>query len=75
MFAKCLQNMSLEGFNMKPATTIAMILLSLVAIAHLLRVLYGLEIIVGSWSVPMWGSYLGIAIPGALAFFIYREHQ
>jgi hypothetical protein len=60
---------------MKPATKIAMVLLSLVAIAHLLRVLFGLEIIVGSWNVPMWGSYLGTVIPGALAYFIYREHQ
>ena len=64
-----------EGFNMKPATKIAMILLSLVAIAHLLRVLFGLEVIVGNWNAPMWVSYLGIVIPGALAFFIYREHQ
>ena len=60
---------------MKPATKIAMVLLSLVAIAHVLRLLFGLEIIVGSWNVPMWVSLLGIGIPGALAYFIYREHR
>ncbi len=60
---------------MKSATRIATILLSLVALAHLLRVVMGVEITVGDWNAPMWASYLGVVIPGALVYFIYREHQ
>lgn len=64
-----------RGLIMKSATRIATILFSLVAIAHLLRVVMGVEITVGDWSAPMWASYLGVVIPGALVYFIYREHQ
>ena len=60
---------------MKPATKIAIALFSLVAIAHLLRLIFGWPVVVGGWNAPMWVSLLGVGIPGALAFFIYREHQ
>ena len=59
---------------MKTATKIAMVLLSLVAVVHLLRLFFGWVIVIDSWTAPMWASYLGVAIPGALAFFMYREH-
>ena len=59
---------------MKPATKIAVALLALVAVAHLLRLLFGLEVVVGGWVAPMWASVLGAVIPGALAYFVYREH-
>jgi len=60
---------------MKIATKIAVLLLSLVAIVHLLRLFFGWGVVIDGWSAPMWVSYLGVAIPGGLAFFIYREHQ
>ncbi|MFQ5534210.1 MAG: hypothetical protein ACE5EM_05240 [Sphingomonadales bacterium] len=59
---------------MKPATKIAVIVLSLVAIAHLLRLLFSVEVTIGGWLAPMWLSVLGTVIPAALVFFIYREH-
>lgn len=61
--------------EMKPATTIAVALLGLVALAHVLRVGFGLEAVVGGWNVPMWVSYIGVLLPGGLAYFVYRDHQ
>ena len=60
---------------MKIATRIAVLLLSLVAVFHILRLVLGWELIIDGWSAPMWASYLGVAIPGGLAFFMYREHR
>lgn len=60
---------------MKPATTIGVALFALVAVAHLLRVVLGLEVAVGGWAVPTWISYFGILVPGALAWFIVQEHK
>ncbi len=60
---------------MKPATMIAVVLLGLVALGHALRLVYGLEAVVGDWMVPMWVSYIGVLLPGGLAYFVYREHQ
>ncbi|MEE8371711.1 MAG: hypothetical protein V3R73_06135 [Sphingomonadales bacterium] len=60
---------------MKQATTIAVVLLALVAVAHLARIIMGLDANVGAWAVPMWISYLGVLIPGGLSFMVFREHQ
>ena len=55
------------------ASQLAMILLSLVALAHLVRVIYGWDVTIGEWSAPMWVSYLGVVIPGGLAFLLFKE--
>jgi len=55
------------------ASQLAMILLSLVALAHLVRVIYGWDVTIGTWSAPMWVSYLGVVIPGGLAFLLFKE--
>lgn len=60
---------------MKPATKFAVVLLSLVAVAHLLRLIFGLEVLVGSWAAPMWISVLGVLVPGGLAYMIVKEHK
>lgn len=59
---------------MKTATKIAVALLALVAIGHLLRLLFGLEVVIGGWAAPMWASVIGTLVPGALAYLVYREH-
>ena len=60
---------------MKPATTIAVALFALVALAHVLRLAFGVPASVGGWSVPMWVSFIGVLLPGGLAYYVYREHQ
>ena len=60
---------------MKPATKITVVLLALVALAHLLRLVFGTEAVVGEWVVPMWVSFIGVLLPGGLAYYVYREHQ
>jgi hypothetical protein len=32
----------------------------------------GWEIVIGSWSVPMWVSWIGLVVAGALSFFGLR---
>ena len=38
----------------------------LVALAHLLRVVYQMPVCVGDWAVPMWLSWGGVAVADAL---------
>ena len=40
-----------------------------VAIAHLLRLIFGWSVEIGGWSVPFWVSWIGVLVPGALAYF------
>jgi hypothetical protein len=57
----------------KPATFFAMVIFAVVATAHLLRLIFGVSVIVGGWSVPSWFSVVGFVVPGALSLGLWRE--
>ncbi len=58
---------------MKPFTTIAVAVFSLIAIAHLLRLFLGWEVSVVGFVIPVWWSALGLAVAGGLALMVWRE--
>jgi hypothetical protein len=60
---------------MKPAASIAALFLALVAVMHLLRIIFQVPVSVGNTEIPMWASVLGIIGPGALAIWIWREQK
>lgn len=60
---------------MKSASKLATVLLSLVAIAHLARLLWHVPIIIGRYDVPLWFSIVGVLIPSALALALSRERR
>jgi hypothetical protein len=60
---------------MKTGSFLAAVLFSLVALAHLLRLLTGTPVIVGETSVSMWISVLGVILPAAIAWMLWRESR
>ena len=58
---------------MKPVTMAATILLSLVSLAHLLRILLGLRVTVADNVIPMWVSGVGCVVAGGLAIMLWRS--
>ena len=60
---------------MKPATNITVILLMLIAIAHLLRLLFRVEIVANGMVIPMWASIPAFIIPAVLAIMVWRENR
>ena len=58
---------------MKIGSRLAMIFMIAVAGLHLLRMVFHVEITVGGKQVPEWASLLGVIVPGALAFLLWRE--
>ena len=58
---------------MKPATRIASVLLSVVAVAHLLRILFGVQVTVADAFIPMWVSVIAFVVAGAVAILLWRE--
>ena len=67
---------------MKPFTTVAVAVFSLVAGVHLARIVLGWHVVVGEsvvavggTSIPMWASYLGVVIAGGLAVMVWRESR
>ena len=59
----------------KPATLIASVLLGLVAAAHIVRLVLGVEVMIGGRLVPRWLSIPGFLVPALLSVLIWRERD
>jgi hypothetical protein len=60
---------------MKPFTTLACLLLALIALLQLTRLLLGWEITVNGYPIPLWPSAVATLIAGGLAFLVWRESR
>ncbi|NNG17702.1 MAG: hypothetical protein HKM89_14600 [Gemmatimonadales bacterium] len=60
---------------MKPALIVTVVFLSLVALLHLLRLLFGIGVTVNGVVVPMWVSLFGCLGPAALAVWLWLEQR
>jgi len=60
---------------MKPAALVTICFLSLVALAHVARLVLGAEVVVNSFVVPMWASVPAVIGPGALAAWLWKEQR
>jgi hypothetical protein len=50
---------------------------ALIALLHVLRLIYGWNVTIGEWTVPVWVSAVGFLIAGYLAFqgFLLMRRQ
>jgi hypothetical protein len=53
----------------KTFATIAAVIFALVALLHLLRLVMGWSIVIDSWTVPMWLSWVGLVVAGGLSYY------
>ena len=58
---------------MKPFSTIGAVVFALVALLHLLRLVYGWEVTFAGWVVPLWLSVIGLIVAGGLAALVWGE--
>jgi hypothetical protein len=49
--------------------TVTAALFLAVAIAHLLRIIFGWHAEIGGLGIPFWASWLAVLVAGALAYF------
>ena len=60
---------------MKPATMISTLFLAMVAIGYLLRLVLGVEVIIGGFVIPLWVSVIACVVPAGLAVGVWRENR
>jgi hypothetical protein len=60
---------------MKPFTIIAIIVFSLMAFIHLLRLFFGWEVIISGMILPIWISAPGFFIASGLAVMLWQESR
>ena len=55
--------------------TLTATLFLVVAIMHLLRIIFGWQVEIGGLSIPFWVSWLGFLLAGALAYFGFSQKR
>ena len=60
---------------MKSSIVITIIFLSLVSIAHLLRLIFKVNVTAGTIEMPMFGSLIACIITAALAVWLWQENK
>ena len=60
---------------MKTGTLLAIILFTLVALAHVLRLIFGTEVIVAGTPVPQWVSAVAVVVPAVIAWLLWKESR
>ena len=58
---------------MKPFTSIAVVVFTLVALLQALRVVLGWEVTVNGFAIPIWFSVVAFFLASVLAFMLRRE--
>jgi len=60
---------------MKPFTTLAVFILSLIAVLQLTRFVQGWEVSVDGVTIPVWVSGVAFVIVGGIAAMLWRESR
>lgn len=59
----------------RPAASVAAIILAAVALAHAFRIVFHVQVVVGEVQVPMWTSVLAFMFAAVLAIALWRESR
>lgn len=60
---------------MKPFTTLAVVLLSLIAILQLTRFVQGWEVTINGVNIPVWVSGIAFVVLAGIAAMLWRESR
>ena len=58
--------------NQKSFFNVTLVVFSLIALLHALRMVYGWNAAIAGWEVPMWLSGLSVVVSGYLAYSAFR---
>ena len=58
--------------NKKTFFNVTLVIFSLTALLHGLRLVYGWSAVIGGWEVPMWLSGLALILASYLAYSAFR---
>jgi hypothetical protein len=58
--------------DQKTFSVVAGAIFALVALVHLSRIYMGWPVVIGSWTLPMWVSWIGLVVAGGLSYFGLR---
>jgi hypothetical protein len=54
--------------NLRSFSLVAGIIFTIIALLHLLRIVYGWDAVVGGWAAPKWVSWLALVVAAYLGY-------
>lgn len=60
---------------MKPYSTLAALVLAIIAVIHVYRFVRGLEVVVNGHAVPLWVSAVAAIVLALLSLMVWRESR
>lgn len=60
---------------MKPFALAAVVVLGIVALAHLYRLIQPFEVVVAGDVIPQWVSVVGLVVAGGISVMLWRESR
>jgi hypothetical protein len=58
--------------NQRTYNIVTAVLFLIIAVLHLLRIVFGWPARIGGVDFPMWASWLALVVTGGLAYFGFR---
>ena len=58
--------------NQKTFFNVTLLIFSLIALLHALRLVYSWDAVIGGWAVPMWLSGAAVVLAGYLAYSAFK---
>jgi hypothetical protein len=62
----------MKTMDQRAYNTITAVVFLIVAVLHLLRIIFGWPASIGGLDIPLWVSWLALVVTGALAYFGFR---
>jgi hypothetical protein len=63
-----------KSVDKKAYNTITAVLFLVIAVSHLLRIIFGWSAQIGGLDIPVWVSWLALVVCGTLAYFGFRQN-
>ncbi len=57
------------------ALTVAGLIFLLIGFLHLLRMAFGVSVVVGGWVIPQWFSLIGMVVMFLLSLWCFKSHK
>lgn len=61
--------------EMKPFTSLAVVIFAIISLIHILRIVLGWNAVVNGTSIPIWASIVAAVVFGLLAIMVWRENK
>jgi len=62
----------IRAMDLRTFSVTAGAIFALIALVHLVRIYLGWSIVIDSWSIPIWVSWIGFVVAGGLAYLGLR---